>query len=199
MSAEPCPNCGAAMADDQRYCLECGQRRGDPRVDYRRMLRATPAPAPAPEATGALSRARAGWTLPVALGTIACLLLAMAIGVLIGRSGNGESGQAAAPATQVIRVSGGTATTPASDAGAAATETGGAAKAKKAKATKAAKAKATKSAAKPSTEVKALDQATGDDYQKQSAKLPKEVGTGGKAPPKDDKPAAGGGGFEEIG
>jgi hypothetical protein len=26
---EPCPNCRAPLAGDQRYCLQCGQRRGD--------------------------------------------------------------------------------------------------------------------------------------------------------------------------
>jgi hypothetical protein len=36
-------------------------------------------------------------------------------------------------------------------------------------------------------------------YQKKSQKLPKEVGTSGKAPPKDDKPAGGGTDFQDIG
>src|ERR1700754_3106877 len=27
---ESCPDCGAPMAADQRYCLACGHRRGDP-------------------------------------------------------------------------------------------------------------------------------------------------------------------------
>ena len=29
---EPCDPCGAPLAADQRYCLECGARRGEPRV-----------------------------------------------------------------------------------------------------------------------------------------------------------------------
>jgi len=36
-------------------------------------------------------------------------------------------------------------------------------------------------------------------YQKQSQKLPKTLGTGGKPPPKDNKKPAGGGGFQSIG
>jgi hypothetical protein len=187
------------MAGDQRYCLECGQRRGDPRVDYQRMLRPTPVAAP-PEppggVAGVVARARGAWTLPAALATIACLLLAMGIGVLIGRSGDDGASQAAAPAPQVIRVSGEPApatTATESDAApaAAATDTA-AAKKKTAK-------KAAATTAKASAETKTLEKSSGDDYVKQSAKLPKQVGTGGKAPPKDKKPAAGGGGFEEIG
>ena len=32
--SEQCPSCGAQMAADQRYCLECGLRRGDPRLPF---------------------------------------------------------------------------------------------------------------------------------------------------------------------
>ena len=35
---EPCRACGAPLAADQRYCLNCGQRRGEPRVEYREHL-----------------------------------------------------------------------------------------------------------------------------------------------------------------
>ena len=31
---EQCPSCGKPMATDQRYCLECGSRRGDPRLPF---------------------------------------------------------------------------------------------------------------------------------------------------------------------
>ena len=46
-----CANCGAAMAPDQRYCLACGARRGEPRVPL--------APPPA-EAAGAGAPPRTG-------------------------------------------------------------------------------------------------------------------------------------------
>ena len=42
-----CPSCGAALADDQRYCLNCGQRQGEPRLDFRRHLEAKEAAAKA--------------------------------------------------------------------------------------------------------------------------------------------------------
>src|SRR5580693_6368518 len=31
---ERCAGCGAALAEDQRYCLQCGARRGRPRLDF---------------------------------------------------------------------------------------------------------------------------------------------------------------------
>ena len=50
---DPCAGCGAALASDQRYCLECGRARAAPRVDYRTLLR----PAVLPWAAPALSSA----------------------------------------------------------------------------------------------------------------------------------------------
>ena len=47
--------------------------------------------------------------------------------------------------------------------------------------------------------VQNLNSSSTQDYQKKSSKLPKVLGTGGAAPPKDKKPAAGGGSFTEIG
>jgi hypothetical protein len=96
------------MAPDQRYCLECGERRtpmssvllgGPPR----RPGAAAPAPAPAgapPVATAPVDGWQRGATLAVIAG-VGVLLLAMGVGVLIGRSGGSK--QAAAP-QQVISV-----------------------------------------------------------------------------------------------
>ena len=49
---EPCEECGSPLAADQRYCLNCGRRRGGPRIDYRHYMGGgagsgePPAPAP---------------------------------------------------------------------------------------------------------------------------------------------------------
>ncbi|HWH93172.1 MAG TPA: alkaline phosphatase family protein [Baekduia sp.] len=40
----PCSACGSPLAADQRYCLECGARNGPPRLDWRAMVGAEPAP-----------------------------------------------------------------------------------------------------------------------------------------------------------
>jgi hypothetical protein len=102
-SADRCTNCASPLAADQRYCLECGERRGDPRMPYMngRPPEAQPtsvASAPAPRRP----RSAAGTTLVAGVGT---LLLAMGVGVLIGRSDD-NSQVAKAPAVQVVTVAG---------------------------------------------------------------------------------------------
>jgi hypothetical protein len=123
-AAESCAACGAALAPDQRYCLECGERRtpmssvllgGVPaRVDAQPPAAATPpATPPSPPGAPAAQAAPRGNTVTVIAG-VGVLLLAMGVGVLIGRSG-GSKAPASAP--QVITVANAPA---ASSAGAAA-------------------------------------------------------------------------------
>jgi len=97
------------MARDQRYCLECGERRlpvssvllgGRPGA-----AGATAAAAPPPPAGGA-SRAAPGAETPrngtlLVIAGVGVLLLAMGVGVLIGRAGVAKQGSAA---PQVITV-----------------------------------------------------------------------------------------------
>ncbi len=106
---DACGSCGAPMASDQRYCLECGQRRGDPRLPFMdavvlmeavKQSRQPPPPQPPKRKRGGISPNAA---LITGVGT---LLLALGIGVLIGHSGTQEVAQTAA-APQVITVSGG--------------------------------------------------------------------------------------------
>lgn len=73
-----CSNCGTALAVDQRYCVECGTRRGKPRF-------ALAAVAASAETTP-MTRPDGGWSrLSAALAVIA-VLLALGVGVLIGNS-----------------------------------------------------------------------------------------------------------------
>jgi hypothetical protein len=136
-SGEQCPSCGGHMATDQRYCLECGHRRGDPRLPFmdavifmdaaKRPSQAASPPPPPPE-----RRPRISANTSLVAG-VATLVLAIGVGVLIGRSGDSGSTTAAAPAPQIIKVGGGgeeTATAATANKGTAAK--GG--KAKKAKA-----------------------------------------------------------------
>jgi hypothetical protein len=104
------------MASDQRYCLDCGQRRGEPRLPFMDavvLMNAVAQPAqialPAPRKKRGVSPNAA---LIAGVGT---LLLALGIGVLIGRSGHQEVAQTAA-APQVIKVGGGEANSTASKA-----------------------------------------------------------------------------------
>jgi hypothetical protein len=106
-AGDRCVNCGAPLASDQRYCVNCGERRGKPRFTL-----AGPAAETAPDTTptrsaGAPRRPRTSASFNLIAG-VATLLIAMGVGVLIGHensSGNGKS--AGTPATQVITVGGG--------------------------------------------------------------------------------------------
>jgi hypothetical protein len=73
------------MAPDQRYCVECGERRGPPRFSV-----ATPAG----EMDDAPGRKRSRWFSwsngATLIAGVATLLLALGVGVLIGHAGNGN-------------------------------------------------------------------------------------------------------------
>ena len=110
MAAAACASCGAPLAPDQRYCLECGERRvpmssvlagGRPGGQGQWAAPAGPRP-PAGSGPADPAEPRNG-TLAVIAG-VGVLLLAMGVGVLIGRSS--ASRQSAAPA-QVISVASG--------------------------------------------------------------------------------------------
>src|SRR5207302_11312872 len=102
---ERCGACGAPLAHDQRYCVECGEPRGQskspaaqpPTQPGTRRARTTRAPH--------ASRVSSGTTLVAGVGV---LLLAIGLGVLIGRINNNNTPttRASAPA-QVITVQGG--------------------------------------------------------------------------------------------
>jgi len=125
-----CSNCQAPLASDQRYCVNCGQRRGKSRFSAG-SLAATAASATPPPQDPAPPRSRvsAGTTL---VAGVATLLLAMGVGVLIGHNSNSP---ARAPAQQIITVGAGTGG--ASSAGTASTGSSKSAKvSKKTKVTK---------------------------------------------------------------
>jgi hypothetical protein len=192
---EPCATCGAPLAGDQRYCLACGARRARARVAFRDILAAGPAPATGhvavEEPDPAAPRSGAAF-----LAGLACLLLALGVGVLIGRSGNGGGTVATTPPPQVISVGGAAPAAPAATTttGPATTSTDGTSTTPKAH------EPASKGGSKATNPaLKKLDSTSGKTFEKRSGKLPKTVSTGGKPPPKDKKPAGGGTGFQNIG
>jgi hypothetical protein len=93
------------MAADQRYCVECGERRGAPRVSLLegpgRRAYDTPSPAPALRAPAERRVTPVSSTLVAIIGV---LLLAIGIGVLIGRSDSNTSIKN--PPAQIVTVSG---------------------------------------------------------------------------------------------
>jgi hypothetical protein len=128
------------MAADQRYCLECGLRRGDPRLPFMdavvfmdALKRPAPVAAqPSPPPPERRSRMTANASL---IAGVATLVLAIGVGVMIGQSGDNGSSVAAAPAPQIIKVGGGGEETATASSAAGGDEIGGKnGKAKKAKA-----------------------------------------------------------------
>jgi hypothetical protein len=111
-AAELCASCGAPLAPDQRYCLECGTRRPELSSvlagDLRSLIAVAavesapgqrngagvepPPPAATPPASGATA----------VIAGVGVLLLAMGVGVLIGRSSS--SAKAATQPAQVVSV-----------------------------------------------------------------------------------------------
>jgi hypothetical protein len=204
----PCRTCGSPLAEDQRYCLQCGDRRAEARLPFLDIL-ARQVPAAEVTETTVTRRRGPAWLNDMSptstfVAGVACLLLALGVGVLIGGWGNG--GNAGAGPPQVISVGGAAAApaaaAPASSAAPASTTapatTTTASKSRKKSSASGSASSSSGSKATNST-VKSLDSTSGTDYSKKSSKLPKELGTGGKAPPKDNKPAAGGGDFQTIG
>lgn len=103
-SGEQCPSCGSHVTPDQRYCLRCGERCGDPRLPFMSavtFMDAMKSPAAAGASAPPPRRSQRRVSPNMALfATIGVLLLAMGVGVLIGRSGNhsvATAPQAAAP------------------------------------------------------------------------------------------------------
>lgn len=126
------------MAADQRYCLECGLRRGDPRLPFMDAVvfmdaikRPVAAGAPASATPERRSRMTANASL---IAGVATLVLAIGVGVMIGQSGDNGSSVASAPAPQIIRVGGGGEETATASSAGGGSEIGGKGKAKKAKA-----------------------------------------------------------------
>ncbi len=113
-AADTCATCGAPLAGDQRYCLECGERH----VPMSSLLaggsRETPSPGAAvgPASAPPDSTPPGGWppappsgaprsNAVTVIAGVGVLLLAMGVGVLIGRAGAGTKTAAAPPVISV--------------------------------------------------------------------------------------------------
>jgi len=211
---EPCQDCGAPLAADQRYCLNCGKRRGGPRVDYRELMGASSGETPAQQPTAPIvpapepQKAERDYAPLAAVGGIAVLGLMLLVGVLIGK-GNNTTTATPAPIVKV----GGEAATTASSAGEAekskTASTGSKGSKKSGKADTGAKEVAgglTGSAAQHSegpvqastNDLESLENQSGEDYENEINKLPDKIATPGAPPPIDTTKAPGGGGSAET-
>jgi hypothetical protein len=105
-AGDRCQNCQAPLASDQRYCVNCGLRRGRSRYSLEAMAaQAAAATAPAPAGRRPIrSRVSTGVTM---ITGVATLLLAMGVGVLIGHDSSSSPPQKASAGFQVVTVGGG--------------------------------------------------------------------------------------------
>jgi hypothetical protein len=213
---EQCEECRGPLAVDQRYCLNCGHRRGEARVDYRGVMAggvaqaspngsgaAPPSAQPAVDGGEPPKREKGERDLAplAAVGGIAVLGLMLLVGVLIGK-GNSPSTSAT---PQVVRVP---ASTAAAAAGAETEEATPGAKAKKG--ANVSRSGGGKSEAKSqglggggkgddsvheasSSELEELEGESGEDAAKKSLELPNKVETPGAPPPIDKSKPPGGG------
>jgi hypothetical protein len=110
-----CASCQTPLAPDQRYCVNCGERRGRARFSNEMLAdQAAPKPADAPVPPRRQHhRVSSAATL---IAGVATLLVAMGVGVLIGHYSNNSTPQRAAD--QVITVNGGGTSTGAASTGA---------------------------------------------------------------------------------
>ena len=129
---EPCEECGAPLDPQQRYCVNCAARRGNganPSSRYfAAMSQRARRPSVRPSAVKPSSGSRAA-----AVAFFALLPIAVAIGVVVGRSGN-DSGENQALLEALHRQEVAQTNTPAAGVASTASSAGKKAKAKKAKA-----------------------------------------------------------------
>jgi hypothetical protein len=197
---DTCPECSSALATDQRYCLNCGWRRAEPRVDYEREL-TKPQMAAANGAAPVAPAANQQFSPIVAIGAIGLLGIMLLLGVLIGKD-DGETVQvgAAAPATTTTPT---TAATPAPADTPTKTKKGAApaAKAEAPGAGNVVKGGTGSTEGVGTADLGALEEATKEGNAKEAGQaLPDQVATGGEPAAQDpDGPVGGGSGSTCIG
>lgn len=168
-----CASCGSALATDQLYCLNCGERRGKPR--FALGTASTPAAAAPDRARRPPRRQRLSSSTALVAG-VGTLLLAMGVGVLIGHTDTASNQRASTPPPQVISVGGAPSAAPAAPTTAAKTK---AVKAKGSKRAKAAAAQAKANQISPKQAAKA--QAAASKVLGSSKNLPPPTVTQGQA------------------
>jgi hypothetical protein len=91
---EPCEECGAPMDPQQRYCVECAARRGNGSNPASRYFAAMSKKSRRP-LTKSQAKPPSNGSRAAAVGFFALLPIAVALGVVVGRSGSGDSNEEA--------------------------------------------------------------------------------------------------------
>jgi hypothetical protein len=189
---EPCAQCSAPLADDQRYCLQCGEPRphvSGPPLSARSAIEkpsqtppnlvSPPSIPPAPPGTAGAGSSACNNSLALLAG-VGVLLLAMGVGVLIGRAGVGS---AKAPPAQVISLgagagSGGSAPTTPTTTTISPETPAASSKKKAAKAKEATGSGSSITKPAPPSAARNLRGGSGQSYEQKSKNLPNVVSTG---------------------
>jgi hypothetical protein len=90
---EPCEECGAPLDPQQRYCVNCAARRGNGSNPSSRYFAAMSKKARRPLLKG--QTRQGGGSRAAAVGFFALLPIAVALGVVVGRSGSGDHNEEA--------------------------------------------------------------------------------------------------------
>src|SRR3954452_8669885 len=90
---EPCGTCGAALGDNQRYCVECGANRRHPEDPVARHLAAQAAAVRHAERIAARPVRRRGGDRVTAVA-LALIPVAAAVGVMVGQRGGSSTDDA---------------------------------------------------------------------------------------------------------
>ena len=142
--SDRCVNCGSPLASDQRYCVNCGERRGKPRFTLAGPTEPGPDMVVTKTTQSRRPRTTAGFNL---IAGIATLLLAMGVGVLIGHNSSSSAPQKSAASPTVITVGGGSGSAGTATTGNSGSSGGNSSGSKKSKSSKSS-AKAAKAPAK---------------------------------------------------
>jgi hypothetical protein len=98
---EPCAACGQPLAGDQRYCLNCGERRGPPRLDPLAHARGRARP---PARAPMVARAATPWPLPTPRVAGIATVLVLGFGIVAGAAAGPRADPVPAAARRVVVV-----------------------------------------------------------------------------------------------
>jgi hypothetical protein len=90
---EPCEECGAPLDPQQRYCVECAARRGNGSNPASRYFAAMSKKSRRPLTKTQTTKGSGGGSRAAAVGFFALLPIAVALGVVVGRSGSSDSNE----------------------------------------------------------------------------------------------------------
>lgn len=183
--AGPCPECGAPYRHDQRYCLQCGAAVGEAAdgaatVDFAPPPSEAGAPPSSPPPHLLSGSPKPAGSEPsgsptTVIAAVGVLLLAIGVGVLIGRTGSGGSASNGSP--QVITVGAPTTSTSSTETTSTSSTSSGAKHHAKAAGSSKETGSSGANPAPPSV-VKKLNEKGGGSYEQKSNNLPNVISTG---------------------